>query len=88
MQARPCSIQKRRVSSPGVGGGRGGPAPAGRRPYAAPFLSVGARFEGAGVPPGAVRVVVDEDEFVPPAPAAARDAQDEDVDLYRELNNS
>lgn len=35
-----------------------------------------------------MKVVLDEDEFVPPAPAAARDAQDEDVDLYRELNNS
>ena len=65
-----------------------GTYPARRPPYDTAFLFLGDRFDGAGVPPWAMKVVLDEDEFVPPAPAAARDAQDEDVDLYRELNNS
>ena len=55
------------------------------------FLFLGERFDDANVPPWAMKVVLDEEEFTG---AAARpqstlaDALAEEDDLYRDLNNS
>lgn len=67
-----------------------GTYPARRPPYDAAFLFLGDKFDDAGVPPWAMKVVLDEDEFTPPpqAPADLSAAWDEDEDLYRDLNNS
>ena len=55
------------------------------------FLFLGERFDDANVPPWAMKVVLDEEEFTGAAarPASAlADALAEEDDLYRELNNS
>ena len=52
---------------------------------------MGERFDDANVPPWAMKVVLDEEEFTGAAarPASAlADALAEEDDLYRELNNS
>lgn len=63
-----------------------------RRPaFDTAFLFLGGRFDDANVPPWAMKVVLDEDEFAgAPAcsPGALAAAFDEEDDLYRELNNS
>ena len=63
-----------------------------KRPaYDTAFLFLGERFDDANVPPWAMKVVLDEEEFTG---AAARpqstlaDALAEEDDLYRDLNNS
>ena len=51
----------------------------------------GERFDDANVPPWAMKVVLDEEEFTGAAarPASAlADALAEEDDLYRDLNNS
>lgn len=68
-----------------------GEYPARRPDYAAAFLFLGEQFDDANVPPWAMKVVLDEDEF---AEAPARSASElaealaEEDDLYRDLNNS
>ena len=62
-----------------------------RPAYDTAFLFLGERFDDANVPPWAMKVVLDEEEFTG---AAARpqstlaDALAEEDDLYRDLNNS
>jgi hypothetical protein len=59
--------------------------------YDTAFLFLGERFDDANVPPWAMKVVLDEEEFTGAAasPASAlADALAEEDDLYRELNNS
>lgn len=66
-----------------------GTYPAKRPPYETAFLFLGDRFDDANVPPWAMKVVLEEEEFLPPptsAPARPDDA-DEDFDAYRDLNN-
>ena len=66
------------------------PTPPSARPTTPPFC-FGERFDDANVPPWAMKVVLDEEEFTG---AAARpqstlaDALAEEDDLYRDLNNS
>ena len=68
-----------------------GTYPAKRPAYDTAFLFLGERFDDANVPPWAMKVVLDEEEFTG---AAARpqstlaDALAEEDDPYRELNNS
>ena len=68
-----------------------GTYPAKRPAYDTAFLFLGERFDDANVPPWAMKVVLDEEEFTG---AAARpqstlaDALAEEDDLYRDLNNS
>ena len=68
-----------------------GSYPARRPAYDTAFLFLGDRFDDANVPPWAMKVVLDEEEFTG---AAARpqstlaDALAEEDDLYRDLNNS
>ena len=68
-----------------------GTYPAKRPAYDTAFLFLGERFDDANVPPWAMKVVLDEEEFtgaaVRPASALA-DALAEEDDLYRDLNNS
>ena len=68
-----------------------GTYPAKRPAYDTAFLFLGERFDDANVPPWAMKVVLDEEEFTGAAarPASAlADALAEEDDLYRELNNS
>ena len=68
-----------------------GTYPARRPGYDTAFLFLGERFDDANVPPWAMKVVLDEEEFTGAAarPASAlADALAEEDDLYRELNNS
>ncbi len=60
-----------------------------RRPqYQTAFLFLGDRFDDADVPPWAMKVVLDEEEFAGSDKASLAQAMDEETDLYRELNNS
>ena len=68
-----------------------GTYPARRPPYETAFLFLGDKFDDANVPPWAMKVVLDEEEFTRPAAAPAPDlaaALEEEQDLYRDLNNS
>ena len=68
-----------------------GTYPAKRPAYDTAFLFLGERFDDANVPPWAMKVVLDEEEFTGAAarPAnALADALAEEDDLYRDLNNS
>ena len=68
-----------------------GTYPARRPGYDTAFLFLGERFDDANVPPWAMKVVLDEEEFTGAAarPASAlADALAEEDDLYHELNNS
>lgn len=70
-----------------------GTYPARRPAYETAFLFLGDKFDDANVPPWAIKVVLDEDEFTRPDAAPSPDgslaaALDEDQDLYRDLNNS
>ena len=68
-----------------------GTYPARRPPYDTAFLFLGDKFDDAGVPPWAIKVVLDEDEFARPEDAprpGLAAAFDEEEDLYRDLNNS
>ena len=68
-----------------------GTYPARRPAYATAFLFLGEKFDDANVPPWAMKVVLDEDEFSGPtarAASALADALAEEDDPYRELNNS
>ena len=68
-----------------------GTYPARRPGYDTAFLFLGERFDDANVPPWAMKVVLDEEEFTGAAARPAStlaDALAEEDDLYRELNNS
>ena len=68
-----------------------GTYPARRPAYDTAFLFLGEKFDDANVPPWAMKVVLDEDEFSGPtarAASALADALAEEDDPYRELNNS
>ena len=68
-----------------------GTYPARRPGYDTAFLFLGERFDDANVPPWAMKVVLDEEEFTGAAarPASAlADALAEEDDLYRELNDA
>ena len=68
-----------------------GTYPAKHPAYDTAFLFLGERFDDANVPPWAMKVVLDEEEFTGAAarPASAlADALAEEDDLYRDLNNS
>ena len=68
-----------------------GTYPARRPAYDTAFLFLGEKFDDANVPPWAMKVVLDEDEFSGPTARAAStlaDALAEEDDPYRELNNS
>ena len=63
-----------------------------RRPaYDTAFLFLGDRFDDANVPPWAMKVILDEEEFTGEAARSASalsEALAEEDDLYRDLNNS
>ena len=62
--------------------------PARRPPYETAFLFLGDRFDAAAVPPWAMKLVLDEEEFSGPAARPRQpDAPEEETDLYRDLNN-
>jgi predicted metal-dependent peptidase len=63
-----------------------GTYPTKRPPYETAFLFLGDRFDDANVPPWAMKVVLEEEEFLPP-PTPRTDTADEDFDAYRDLNN-
>ena len=68
-----------------------GTYPARRPAYDTAFLFLGEKFDDANVPPWAMKVVLDEDEFsgsTARAASALADALAEEDDPYRELNNS
>ena len=68
-----------------------GTYPAKRPAYDTAFLFLGDRFDDANVPPWAMKVVLDEEEFTGTAArpqSALADALAEEDDLYRDLNNS
>lgn len=68
-----------------------GAYPARRPPYDTAFLFLGDRFDDANVPPWAMKVVLEEEEFTGTAARSASDlaqALAEEEDLYRDLNNS
>ncbi len=69
-----------------------GTYPVRRPPYETAFLFLGERFDDANVPPWAMKVVLEEDEFTrpetPAAPPLAGAFDEEEADLYRDLNNS
>ena len=68
-----------------------GTYPARRPAYDTAFLFLGEKFDDTNVPPWAMKVVLDEDEFSGPtarAASALADALAEEDDPYRELNNS
>ena len=68
-----------------------GTYPAKRPAYDTAFLFLGERFDDANVPPWAMKVVLDEEEFTGAAARlrdALADALAEEDDLYRDLNNS
>lgn len=65
-----------------------GTYPARRPPYETAFLFLGDRFDDAAVPPWAMKLVLDEEEFSGPAARPRQpDVPDEETDLYRDLNN-
>ncbi len=62
--------------------------PAHRPPYETAFLFLGDRFDDAQVPPWAMKVVLDEDEFtLPRRPVQETLTAEDETDLYRDLNN-
>lgn len=62
--------------------------PARRPPYETAFLFLGDRFDAAAVPPWAMKLVLDEEEFSGPAARLRQpNAPEEETDLYRDLNN-
>ena len=62
--------------------------PARRPPYETAFLFLGDRFDAAAVPPWAMKLVLDEEEFSGPAARPRQpNAPEEETDLYRDLNN-
>ena len=68
-----------------------GTYPARRPAYDTAFLFLGDRFDDANVPPWAMKVVLDEEEFTGEAARSASalsEALEEEDDLYRDLNNS
>ena len=68
-----------------------GTYPARRPAYDTAFLFLGDRFDDASVPPWAMKVVLDEEEFTGEAArgaSALSEALAEEDDLYRDLNNS
>ena len=68
-----------------------GSYPARRPAYDTAFLFLGDRFDDANVPPWAMKVVLDEDEFTGPSAKAASalaEALNDEDDPYRELNNT
>lgn len=68
-----------------------GTYPARRPPYDTAFLFLGDRFDNANVPPWAMKVVLEEEEFTGTAARSASElaqALAEEDDLYRDLNNS
>lgn len=69
-----------------------GKFPEKRPTYDTAFLFVGDRFDDSAVPPWAMKLILDEEEFVPaPAPGAAPfdpNQEDEDYDALRDLNNT
>ncbi len=68
-----------------------GTYPARRPAYDTAFLFLGDRFDDANVPPWAMKVVLDEEEFTGEAARSASalsEALAEEDDLYRDLNNS
>ena len=68
-----------------------GTYPARRPAYDTAFLFLGERFDDANVPPWAMKVVLDEEEFTGAAvrpQSTLADALAEEDDLYRDLNNS
>ena len=68
-----------------------GTYPAKRPAYDTAFLFLGERFDDANVPPWAMKVVLDEEEFTGEAARSASalsEALAEEDDLYRDLNNS
>ena len=62
-----------------------GTYPARRPPFDAAFLFLGDRFEDTQVPPWAIKLVLDEEEFLP---RSAPQLPPEEEDLYRTLNNT
>ena len=65
--------------------------PSKRPVYDTAFLFLGDRFDDANVPPWAMKVVLDEEEFSGPSARSASalaEALREEDDLYRDLNNS
>lgn len=68
-----------------------GTYPARRPAYETAFLFLGDRFDDANVPPWAIKLVLEEDEFTSPAPAAQSAlaaALAEEQDPYRDMNNT
>lgn len=68
-----------------------GTYPARRPAYETAFLFLGDRFDDANVPPWAIKLVLEEDEFTAPAPAAQNAlaaALAEEQDPYRDMNNT
>ena len=64
--------------------------PARRPPFETAFLFLGERFDDADVPPWAMKVILEEEEFSGPArrPQTPSElAAEDETDLYRELNN-
>ncbi len=67
-----------------------GTYPSKRPPYETAFLFLGERFDDANVPPWAMKVVLEEEEFLPPPAPPHLDAAGEadgGFDAYRDLNN-
>ena len=68
-----------------------GTYPARRPAYETAFLFLGNRFDDANVPSWAIKLVLEEEEFTRPAPAAQSAlaaALAEEEDPYREMNNT
>ena len=68
-----------------------GTYPAKRPQYETAFLFLGEKFDDANVPPWAMKVVLEEEEFTGQAARnadALTDALAQEDDLYRDLNNS
>ena len=68
-----------------------GTYPARRPAYDTAFLFLGDRFDDANVPPWAMKVVLDEEEFAGPSARAAStlaEALYDEDDPCRELNNT
>lgn len=68
-----------------------GTYPARRPAYETAFLFLGDRFDDANVPPWAIKLVLEEDEFTAPAPAAQNAlaaALAEEQDPYCDMNNT
>jgi hypothetical protein len=67
-----------------------GKYPEHRPAYDTAFLFVGDRYDDAAVPPWAMKLVLDEEEFLPPAAPEVpfSPGADADFDALRELNNT